>query len=418
MTNFYLKLFLLFFGINITISQTSEISSIGLIKNYLKDLGMNHADIEDLRVDTETFSKSMNVTNVYVSQYYNGIPIKNSIGSFALQNGKVVSYAGSYIREVSSKINATSYSISPQNAVISASISLGLEVVNEVTVIENELSNANSFVLSNENISSENIPALLVYELKDNKLILCWNLDIHSTSSSNIYSVSIDANTNELVSENNLVLHCSFDNHSYIPRKRNTSSVLENKLATSSMLMTPSYSVFALPIESPNHGKRSIVSGKEDIVASPFGWHDTDGVAGAEHTTTRGNNVYASEDMDANNIPGNQPDGGANLIFDYPYDPTAKVMKFQDASLTNLFYVNNVMHDVWYKYGFDEMSGNFQVNNYGKGGFEKDEVLADSQDGSGENNANFSTPSDGKSPRMQMYLYNPSTYEFRVISNT
>jgi hypothetical protein len=24
------------------------------------------------------------------------------------------------------------------------------------------------------------------------------------------------------------------------------------------------------------------------------------------------------------------------------------------------FYMNNIMHDVWYQYGFDEASGNFK----------------------------------------------------------
>ena len=37
--------------------------------------------------------------------------------------------------------------------------------------------------------------------------------------------------------------------------------------------------------------------------ASPFGWHDTNGAAGAEFTTTQGNNVQAYTDIDANNSP-------------------------------------------------------------------------------------------------------------------
>ena len=32
------------------------------------------------------------------------------------------------------------------------------------------------------------------------------------------------------------------------------------------------------------------------------------------------------------------------------------------------------MHDVWYEYGFDEASGNFQQNNYGNGGAGADEI--------------------------------------------
>jgi hypothetical protein len=29
-------------------------------------------------------------------------------------------------------------------------------------------------------------------------------------------------------------------------------------------------------------------------------------------------------------------------------------------------YMNNIMHDVWYQYGFNEANGNFQENNYQK----------------------------------------------------
>ncbi|MBK8699719.1 MAG: M36 family metallopeptidase [Saprospiraceae bacterium] len=61
---------------------------------------------------------------------------------------------------------------------------------------------------------------------------------------------------------------------------------------------------------------------------------------------------------------------------------------------------------MWYQYGFDEASGNFQKNNYGRGGTGEDFVLADGLDGSGTNNANFGTPPDGQKPRMQMYLWN------------
>ncbi len=68
--------------------------------------------------------------------------------------------------------------------------------------------------------------------------------------------------------------------------------------------------------------------------------------------------------------------------------------------------MNNIMHDVWYQYGFDEASGNFQENNYNRGGADDDYVFAEAQDGGGTNNANFATPRDGFNPRMQMYLWN------------
>jgi subtilisin-like proprotein convertase family protein len=63
------------------------------------------------------------------------------------------------------------------------------------------------------------------------------------------------------------------------------------------------------------------------------------------------------------------------------------------------------MHDFSYLYGFDEVAGNFQSNNYGKGGTGNDYVFADAQDGNGVNNANFFTPAEGANPRMQMYIF-------------
>jgi extracellular elastinolytic metalloproteinase len=65
----------------------------------------------------------------------------------------------------------------------------------------------------------------------------------------------------------------------------------------------------------------------------------------------------------------------------------------------------NIVHDVMYLYGFDEASGNFQVNNYGRGGTGGDDVRCEGMDGSGQSNANFSTPAnDGGQPRMQTMI--------------
>jgi len=37
---------------------------------------------------------------------------------------------------------------------------------------------------------------------------------------------------------------------------------------------------------------------------------------------------------------------------------------YASASVTQLFYLNNFMHDRLYQLGFDEASGNFEVKNY------------------------------------------------------
>lgn len=65
-----------------------------------------------------------------------------------------------------------------------------------------------------------------------------------------------------------------------------------------------------------------------------------------------------------------------------------------------------MIHDIFYQYGFTEEAGNFQENNFGKGGLGNDAVQSNAQDGSGFNNANMATPPDGQRPRMRMYLWN------------
>jgi len=68
-----------------------------------------------------------------------------------------------------------------------------------------------------------------------------------------------------------------------------------------------------------------------------------------------------------------------------------------------------MVHDLYYRYGFDEVSGNFQQHNFGRGGKENDGVIANAQDGSGYNNANFMTPPDGENGRCRMYLWNTAS---------
>jgi hypothetical protein len=75
-----------------------------------------------------------------------------------------------------------------------------------------------------------------------------------------------------------------------------------------------------------------------------------------------------------------------------------------------LFYYNNLLHDYLYGIGFTEALWNFQQDNFGLGGAGDDAVSAQVQDGSGTNNANFSTPSDGQRPRMQMFLFTEGSF--------
>jgi hypothetical protein len=108
----------------------------------------------------------------------------------------------------------------------------------------------------------------------------------------------------------------------------------------------------------------------------------------------KGNNahVFLDRDGDGHSI-NDEPDGGPNLEFNYPYDPTVEPEQYADAAQVNLFYWANFVHDLTYQFGFDEAAGNYQKNNYGRGGKGNDYIRLRSQFGTeidSSNNAYFS----------------------------
>lgn len=160
------------------------------------------------------------------------------------------------------------------------------------------------------------------------------------------------------------------------------------------------YRVIDAPLNDPEEGEMTLVVDPEDKVASPLGWHSEE--ATKSYTTTQGNNAHAQ------NPQGFRKDyrpTATDLKFDFNLDRTKEPKQYVDAAVTNLFYWCNRIHDIFYHYGFNEVSGNFQTNNFGKGGAGNDMVVCNAQDPSGVNNANFMTPPDGKSGRMRMYVF-------------
>ncbi len=400
-------LFLLAF---LTVGLVGAQDFSGIVRDYLGNnraqWGLTTGDIENVAFSAQSFSKSMNVQNVYVNQTFNGIEVFNSTSSFAIRNGQVITANVLFVSDLASKVNASAPSVTATAAVSSAAQSLGINAPGQLQLLEE---NGNLYVYSNGGISLNDIPVKLVYQQTENGAYkLAWDLSIYLTDSSHYYSVRIDATSGQLLETNDWVLNCEFGAGNHGHKVAETNSILF-KEASAVNMGGAQYRVFPIPFSSPIDGDDVIVTSPEDLTASPFGWHDTDGAGGAEFTTTQGNNVWAKEDLDGNNgTNGASPDGGASLNFDFPYDLPQPPENFTEAATVNLFYWNNIIHDVTYAYGFDEESGNFQENNYGNPGNGSDSVNADAQDGGGTNNANFATPPDGQNPRMQMYIWTGS----------
>ncbi|MGE3546153.1 MAG: M36 family metallopeptidase, partial [Kofleriaceae bacterium] len=138
----------------------------------------------------------------------------------------------------------------------------------------------------------------------------------------------------------------------------------------------------------------------------------------SDATTTSGNNAVAFADLDGNSVFSEgdiRPEVTSGRILNYTYDPTRGPLETptqSKAATVNAFFVVNWLHDWFYDSGFTEVTGNAQLDNYGRGGIAGDPILIAAQAGANvgsRNNATMSTPADGSRPRMRMYLWTSAT---------
>ena len=223
--------------------------------------------------------------------------------------------------------------------------------------------------------------------MDDTTMRLTWSVILSSTARGEMFRVLVDAETGEVPVRQGLTEYIS--DASYRVFTGDSPTPLSPGLAAPAST------------QPPLAARTLVTTPALNTTASPNGWID-DGV-----NETRGNNVDAHLDLNNDDLADTpRPQGSPARVFDFALDLTTQApAAYRDAAVTNLFYWNNVIHDRFYELGFTESAGNFQNNNFGRGGTGNDAVQADAQDGGGTNNANFSTPPDGSPGRMQMYVF-------------
>jgi extracellular elastinolytic metalloproteinase len=213
-------------------------------------------------------------------------------------------------------------------------------------------------------ISKDDFPASNAYvELPGNKIVYVHQFQLRDDVKEKWIQVSVDASNGQIVQVIDYLNHATFK-------------------------------AIQLPHITPLDGFSSIAD-PENEKASPRGW--------SQSGSSIGNNV----DSRIGNLRANiDNQKGFETNWKSSEEPTSDSNK--NAAIVNNFYVSNMMHDISYQYGFDEAAGNFQDDNYGRGGRGGDRVIINNQ-ANGSNNANFATPPDGQIPTMNMYLWTFNT---------
>jgi len=340
--------------------------ALSYLRTHADQLGLSASDLSDINVSNQYTDKSSGSTHIYLQQQHNSIGVFNAITVVNIAvDGSVMNVGNRFVANLASQVRTTAAGRAAGQGIKDAAKALGLELKSDPSSLGGKGGPALEELFDKTGLSRNPIPVKLVYVPTATGVQLAWNVTIYQLDGQHWWNANIDANSGALLSKVDYVSNSG------------------------------SYNVVPPPLDNPLDGDgRSLVSDFNFLngLASPYGWLDS--------SLTVGNNVNAITSAD----------GGGSLLFDFPLDLTQEPPAYQAASVTNLFFWNNYMHDLSYHYGFTEEAGNFQVNNYGRGGLDNDAVNAIDLYGYGwlTNNARFASPPDGSSPQMEMYVW-PAT---------
>ncbi|KAJ3373367.1 Fungalysin/Thermolysin Extracellular metalloproteinase 5 [Allomyces arbusculus] len=334
---------------------------------------------------------SSGVTAVYVRQLVNGLEVVNADVNINIKNGQIVAIGDSFYRGARpsqpdlialSDAESTSGKL-PADAFKALASFVGAPTPTTVNVMvpaptttgnASDRLSAPVFMITSE-IAERPVPVHYNYVQNGNNLKLVYSLQLKQPL--HWYHGHVNVQTGEVEAVNDWA-------------------------------SAAWYPVIPVGEQSPDKGPVVVVDSAAVVLAnaSPKGWHyDT-----AQRTTTQGNNVKSRSNTEdpAKDVP---PDGGANLDFTKyaPVFASANPNDYAAGSAVELFYLMNIAHDLTYQYGFNEASGNFQVDNGDKGGLGNDAIFAVAQDAESLNTAVFFTPVDGNSPELFMGLYTLTT---------
>jgi hypothetical protein len=449
-------------------SQTNkDVSAETLIQEHLS-ISANKSELQSIsyEISRDFLEPDTKIRRIYVQQQVKGITVKGAVLNlnYAVNGKKAIVDSFKKIN-----VNTSSPSINAESALRNAMLNLDDFNANSALVKKDVSNNPQQEITFEKgNIAADDFKARLIYlsdKTNSDKVNLTWETQLYTKDRQNYWLVYVDATNGEIISKQDLVLHCSFGGleydfseaesklhkqheqkmhlHSALMMEKKIEAIKNKKkfgFLKESMLadaVDHQFKVLALPAESPidvdfnGESTQTMVSVLEagDAVASPYGWTKS---TGAEFQDTRGNNVWSFYDPSPGplgGVPGSvitpptTPGGTGASTWDYVWDltkepefnsPTTPNNAFpnRNAAIVNLFYINNMMHDIFYGFGFNEENRNYQeVNSFpeenidDRGGIAQDAVIAQAQDGGGTNNANMLPAEDGVSGQMQMYLW-------------
>ena len=375
----------------------------------------------DVRVSS-AYADANGLEHLYMQQLYRGLPVYNQLQSLAFVGSRLASHTGSFLPAKQLAALPTAPALTAAAAVQLALQHLRAENTSTPALLKLEEGPEARQTFDGADVARHDIVASLTWALDEaQRPHLAWNVNIDLKGTPDWWNVRVDAATGAIVAKDNWTVYEAASQPTVAHGSTRRPAAAAQVLAPPPTATTAAYYVVPFPRESPSASSLRLetdpwLKAGAGNNATTYGWN-YDGTT--NYATTRGNNVAAYDDAANTNAPGNYapsltaaPALSFNYVPDFTSTPSGT--NNRNAAVTNLFYWNNIVHDLTYQYGFTEPAGNYQTDNMGRGGLGGDYVKAEAQDGGGTNNANFSAPVDGTSGRMQMYLWNAITPTYTI----
>jgi hypothetical protein len=390
------------------LTEASNSRHSEILRNFVREnndlVGVEDEQINLLKVAADYTNPDGNLSYAHLEQTINGIPVfRGEIKAGFTRNGEMFRIINNLAPGLDYYNLSTEFR-NPLDAVRAAANNINYELKGS-DLIQNKTDSTNSIAVFGYGDTATTAEKMY-FPTEPGVARTAWRVLIWKPA--NAYYVIVDAETGTMLWRKNIT-----DDQT----QPATYNVYSN---TTNMINTLNNPAPIIPGPNSPNGVQGAVVPRSNVTLigneapntfNNLGWI-TDNINGVNGTTD-GNNVQAGLDIVA-------PDGvdatvnGTNRVFNFAYNPapgnpppgeSPTLPDFRNGVVTQLFYTSNRYHDELYKLGFTEASRNFQNDNFGRGGVANDRVLGEAQDFSGTDNANFSTPADGTSGRMQMYVF-------------
>lgn len=356
-----------------TMPRTAAPVALGnQLVSAIERLGLDDGDLDTLTVVRDYTSRSNGVRHVTFAQSFDGVPVFG--GDITVH----IAPSGEIVRVNSGAARGIGRRFAPQVAADQAAMLASTDIDPGTTFTPRRLGSAGRPGSSRfaRGPYRRDVTASPVWFALDGGLRLAWHVELEPEGFPQFYDVVLDAETGELLMRRNRVLDGN-----------GTGRVLQSAATRANDARKPD----AMPIGAAscpppiNHELRDLTTSFRDPATVLF---DTGRLSGNNARVFRGNTSTegALGTFD-----------GTRWLFDFPFNSAA-------AAETALFFSLNFAHDFFYDLGFDEAAGNFQVDNFGRGGLGGDPIKGVAR-AAGRNNATFLPAADGTSPVISMFLW-------------